>query len=76
MRTVIYETAAPIRENERFVAFLTADNALLPVRFCASTALGAQNAANAFWQAEIAKKQASEVNTKATSERMKARGRK
>jgi len=69
MRVVVYQSADPLSETERFLAFLSEEVALtengkktgmtamrlLPVRFAGETALAAENRAMAFWNDEIAK---------------------
>ena len=71
MRVVTYETAAPLRSGERWIAWLTEDRAVvnkdgkktgetktvfLPVYFFGESYLGARERALAFWDDEKAKK--------------------
>lgn len=72
MKTVVYETQEPLRQTERFIAWLTEEyhikvkrkltgetkTVFLPVYFFGETAQGARDRALAFWDVETAKKQA------------------
>lgn len=69
MRTIVYESAAPLTEGQRFMAFLVHDwarkdkttgtvssgSSLLPVRFVSDSSAGATSKALAFWKDETAK---------------------
>ena len=80
MKVVIYETDDPLREGERFIAWLTEERAIvdkdrkktgetktvfLPVYFFGETYLDAAKRASAFWNDEKAKKAAREARGKA-----------
>ncbi len=72
VETVLYESKNPLREDERFIAFLVGEvyvteknkktgekrNELLPVRFSSSEGGVAEDKARAFWHYETAQKQA------------------
>lgn len=73
MRVVTYETDDPLRENERFIAWLTEERAIvdkdrkrtgqtktvfLPVYFFGESHIAATQRASAFWNDERAKKAA------------------
>lgn len=87
MDTIVYETAAPLKDGERFMAFLVqqvserdskgrktgqAISIMLPVRFMAGSAEDARNKAIAFWNDETAKKRAQEERGRALGKRRAA----
>lgn len=61
MKVIIYEAASPLRQPERFIAFLVMEgrkpgqSCLSTVHFYGATAEIAENSARAFWKDETEK---------------------
>ena len=84
MRVVLYETKAPLRPDQKYLAFLVSEtptganavsshSCLLPVRFCAETGQGARGRALAFWNDEIARERQKVERCRLLGERRRQR---